>query len=215
MTTYQNRQDAGKILANYLRSYANRTDVIVLALPRGGVPVAFEVANALNVPLDVYLVRKLGVPGHHELAMGALTMDDITVFNEDIISSYQITYQEIDQVIEHEQQELKRRAIAYRGDRPFPSLSDKMVILVDDGIATGATIRVAIKAINQLHPKKLIVAVPVAQKKVAESISQLVNEFICPLQPETLYAVGEWYNDFSQTDDMEVTRLLKIRNDHD
>ncbi len=208
MTKYFNRQEAGKILAGSLRAYANRKDVIVLALPRGGVPVAYEVAKALHAPLDVFIVRKLGVPGHSELAMGALAVNNVTVFNDEIVHSYQITQEEIDAVIAKETQELKRREKIYRGDQPFPSIANKVVILIDDGIATGATIRVAVKALRQFNPEEIVVAVPVADKLISQSMQLLADEFICPLQPNGLYAVGAWYDDFSQTEDEEVTRLL-------
>lgn len=209
MDKYQDREEAGKILAKSLAIYANQNDVLVLALPRGGVPVAFEIAKALHTPLDVFIVRKLGVPGHKELAMGAIASGNNIIFNQDIIYELQISHDAIQAVIDQEEKELKRREIAYRGNRPFPTLRNKKIILVDDGIATGATIRAAIKAIQQLHPAKLIIAVPVAAIETVDAIAQTVDEFICPLQPIHFYAVGAWYNDFTQTEDEDVHALLK------
>ena len=209
MDKYSHRQEAGKQLAEYLMAYANRQDVLVLALPRGGVPVGFEIAKALNVPLDVFIVRKLGVPGHAELAMGAIALGGVCVFNEEIIRELHVSKDEIQAVIQKEEQELARREMAYRGHHPFPSLNDKIIILVDDGIATGATIRVAVKALEQLNPARIIIAVPVADKQLCENIQPLVDEFICPLRPLHFYAVGAWYEDFSQTEDEEVYALLK------
>src|SRR3990167_2605888 len=162
MKPYLNRKEAGKVLANQLHAYAHRTDVIVLALPRGGVPVAFEISKALHVPMDIFIVRKLGVPGHSELAMGAMATGDVTVFNEEIIRDLSIPPEAIQKVIDSEREEIKRRETKYRGQRTFPNLRDKTIILVDDGIATGATVRVAIKALYHLQPKSIVVAVPVA-----------------------------------------------------
>lgn len=209
ITRYKDRQEAGVVLAQELQSYANQPDVLVLALPRGGVPVAFEIATALHVPLDVFIVRKLGVPGHTELAMGALAMGNILVFNDDIIRQLNITQEEINAVIHKEEQELKRREAAYRDNRPFPSLAKKTIILVDDGIATGATMRAAIKALKKAGPAKLIVAVPCADYSMCETLKPLVDQLICPLRPTNFYAVGAWYVDFSQTEDAEVYNLLK------
>lgn len=209
MDKYLNRQHAGEVLAHALRAYADRDNVIVLALPRGGVPVAFEVAKQLHAPLDVFIVRKLGVPGHRELAMGAIAMGNAIVFNDDIVQELQISERDIKSVIAEEEQELKRRDAAYRGNHTFPSLRDKIVILVDDGIATGATMRAAIQALRQLKPESLIVAVPVADKSICEKIQPLVDHLYCPLQPLSLHAVGAWYDDFSQTEDEEVYSLLK------
>ncbi len=208
MDKYQDRQEAGKMLANELKAYANRQDVIVLALPRGGVPVGFEIARALNVPLDVFIVRKLGVPGHSELAMGAISTGDTYIFNEDIIGELRISKSAIEAVIEDEQKELKRREIAYRGNHTFPSVKDKTIILVDDGIATGATIRAAIKALRKLEPASIVVAVPVAEKTMCDKIQTLVDRLVCPLRPIHFYAVGAWYYNFSQTEDDEVYHLL-------
>lgn len=209
MEKYLNRSDAGKTLATFLQAYANRDDVLVLALPRGGVPVAFEIADALDVKLDIFIVRKLGVPGHAELAMGAIAMGNTKVFNEYIISELGISQDDIESVIAEETAELNRREVAYRGNIPFPSIQGKTIILVDDGIATGATIRVAIKALRQLVPASIVVAVPVADKSICEQIEPLTDQFICPMRPNHLYAVGAWYDDFSQTEDEEVYSILK------
>ncbi len=208
MEKFQDRQEAGKILAEQLKKYARNPDVIVLALPRGGVPVAYEIAVALSVPLDVFIVRKLGVPGHEELAMGAIAMGGTVVFNEEIVRDLDISKSAIDNVIQSEQQELKRREKTYRDDRPFPILAKKIIILVDDGIATGATMKAAIKALRQQNPAKIIMAVPVAEESTCKKMATLVDEVICPLKPTYFYAVGAWYEDFSQTTDAEVFEFL-------
>lgn len=212
MERYGDRYEAGIVLAEKLKNYANQKDVIVLALPRGGVPVAYEIANTLAVPLDVFIVRKLGVPGHEELAMGAIASGGVTVFNEDIVSELQISKTAIDRVIQTETEELKRRELTYRGNRPFPDLTKKTVILVDDGIATGATMRAAIKAIRQKNPAKIILAVPVAASSTCAEMEKLVDKIVCPLMPHYFNAVGAWYDNFSQTTDDEVFGLLKKRS---
>lgn len=209
---YKNRAAAGKTLAKKLQTYANQANTLVLALPRGGVPVGYEIAAALHLPLDVFVVRKLGVPGHDELAMGAIAMGGACVLNTSIIEDLTITVQQIEEEIAKEEDELKRREIAYRGNLPFPSLQAKTIILVDDGIATGATIRAAIKALRQLEVKKIIVAVPVVDKHLGKDLEKEVEEFICPLTPPHFYAVGAWFVDFRQTEDEEVRRLLRDRN---
>lgn len=209
MHKYLNRKEAGRVLAEELKPFAKQSDVIVLALPRGGVPVAFEIAKALHAPLDVFIVRKLGVPGHAELAMGAIAAGGVTVLNDDVVYSLQISQEEIQAVKQKELQELERREKTYRGDEPFPNLQDKVVILVDDGIATGATMRAAIKALRQLKAEKIIVAVPVAANDTCEEMKKLTDGLICPLRPQQFYAVGAWYDDFLQTEDDEVFRLLK------
>lgn len=206
---YRNRKEAGQVLAHELLPFAKQNDVLILALPRGGVPVAFEIAKALHAPLDVFIVRKLGVPGHSELAMGAIAADGVTVFNDDVLRSLNITPEEIEAVKEKELRELERRSLLYRGDKPFPQLQDKVVILVDDGIATGATMRAAIKALRKLNVGKMIVAVPVAANETCEEIKEQVDGLVCPLRPYQFYAVGAWYDEFTQTEDEEVFHLLQ------
>jgi putative phosphoribosyl transferase len=206
---YPDRHEAGNVLAAMLNAYRDRDDVLVLGLARGGVPVAYEIARALEVALDVFIVRKLGVPHQSELAMGAIALGDTKVFNETIISQLGISKKEINAVIIQEQKELARRELAYRGNRPFPDLKNITIILVDDGIATGATIRAAIQALRQMKVKKIIVAVPVADKAMCEMLAPLVDEFYCPLQPTHFNAVGMWYENFSQTEDEEVYFLLR------
>ena len=208
MTLYRDRSDAGRVLATQLTAYANRSDVLVLALPRGGVPVAYEVAKALHAPLDVFIVRKLGVPGHEELAMGAIATGGVCVLNEDVVQMLHIPDRVIEAVIAKEQQELERREHLYRDDRPPPDVRDCTIILIDDGLATGATMRAAIKALRQQHPARLVVAVPVAAPPTCEELGAQVDEIICAKTPEPFYGVGYWYEDFSQTTDEEVHALL-------
>lgn len=208
MNKYLNRYEAGKMLAEQLKGYAKQKNMLVLALPRGGVPVAYEIAKALSLPLDVFIVRKLGVPGHEELAMGALASGNVTVFNEDVINSLQISKERIQEVIEAEGQELRRRELAYRGDAPFPSLTGKTILLVDDGIATGATMRAALKALRQSHPASIVIAVPVAEISTCKKMATIADKIVCPLQPVYFNAVGAWYEDFAQTEDKEVYSLL-------
>ncbi|MCW8397426.1 phosphoribosyltransferase [Legionella sp. PATHC038] len=206
---YDNRNQAGRVLADLLKDYAARTDVVILALPRGGVPVAYEVATKLSLPLDIFIVRKLGAPGHEELAMGAIASGGIAVFNQEVVNLLHIQKDAIDKIKKSEQEELSRRELVYRGKRPFPELSEKTIILVDDGIATGYTMRAAIAALKQKKPAKIIVAVPVAAQSTCDEIALLVDEIICPMRPTNFYAVGLWYNDFSQTTDDEVIELLQ------
>lgn len=208
MEQYTDRTEAGILLAEKLKKYKKAPNTIVLALPRGGVPVAYEIAKALELPLDLCIVRKLGVPGHEELAMGAIARDQTIVFNEDILSSLHMSQEEINQVIHHEQEELNRRERLYRGNQKYPELNNKTVILVDDGIATGATMRAAIKSLNQLNASHIILAVPVAALSICHEMQHLVDEIICPLKPINFYAVGLWFSDFSQTSDAEVIRLF-------
>jgi predicted phosphoribosyltransferase len=205
---FRNRSEAGRLLAAKLAAYANRPDVLVLALPRGGVPVAFEVAHALNAPLDVFLVRKLGVPGHEELAMGAVATGGVRVLNDQIVGGLRIPDHIIDAVAAQEQQELERRERLYRGDRPPPDVRGRTVILVDDGLATGATMYAAIQALRQQQPARIVVAVPTASPETCEELGAEVDEIICAITPEPFYAVGLWYEDFSQTTDEEVRDLL-------
>lgn len=207
---YSDRRAAGQQLAELLTAYAKRDDVIVLALPRGGVPVAAEIAKKLQVMLDVFIVRKLGVPGQEELAMGAVALGGVAVFNENIINDFQIAEDAILSVINRETKELQRREKAYRGNRPFPLLKDKHIILVDDGVATGATLKAAIQALYRMNPLSLIVAVPVAEAELAEQLSLMVDEFYCPLRVSPLQAVGVWYEDFDQVEDTEVHSLLQV-----
>jgi len=205
---FKNRVEAGKILAERLTEYEGRPDLLVLALPRGGVPVAFEVAKALAAPLDVFLVRKLGVPGHEELAMGAIASGGVRVLNEDVIGPLRIGKETIDRVATGEQAELERRERAYRGDRLWPSVNDRIVILVDDGLATGSTMRAAVVALKQQRPKKLVVAVPIAAAETCIDLRDEVDAIICAVTPRPFFGVGRWYTDFSQTTDEEVRELL-------
>lgn len=205
---FQNRIDAGQKLAEKLAEYASRDDVLILALPRGGVPVGFEVAQALGAPLDVFLVRKLGVPGHEELAMGAIASGGVRVLNHRTIQYLRIPESAIDAVAQNEQRELERREKAYRKNRPAPDVQGKIVILIDDGLATGATMRAAAVALKQMNPAKIVVAVPVAAIETCREFEQEVDAIICAITPEPFYGVGLWYRDFSQTTDDEVRELL-------
>jgi putative phosphoribosyl transferase len=206
---FQNRREAGRRLAAELRQYAGRTDVIVLGLPRGGVPVAFEVATSLHAPMDVFVVRKLGLPWQEELAMGALATGGVRVLDDDLIRVAHVSPEDIQRVTELEQAELERRERQYRGDRPFPELAGKTVILVDDGLATGASMRAAVKAVRMATPAHVIVAVPVASPETCDAFRDLTDEIICAETPEPFHAVGLWYDDFSQTTDDEVRELLE------
>jgi putative phosphoribosyl transferase len=205
---FRDRAHAGRFLAERLRQYANRPDVLVLALPRGGVPVAHEVAKALQVPMDIFLVRKLGVPGHEELAMGAVASGGVRVINEDVVRSLGIPGAAIDRVAEKELIELSRREEAYRGNRPEPEIRGRTVILVDDGLATGSTLRAAAQALATKEPAKIVVAVPIASPDICEALSHEVDEVVCAVTPEPFYAVGRWYDDFDQTTDDDVRALL-------
>jgi erythromycin esterase-like protein/predicted phosphoribosyltransferase len=206
---YRDRRDAGRQLAAKLTSYAHRPDVVVLGLPRGGIPVAFEVAEALAAPLDAFLVRKLGVPGHEELAMGAIASGGIRVLNEDVVGSLAIPEATIDAVEAQERQELARRERLYRGGLPSPDVQDRTVILVDDGLATGSTMRAAARALRQRHPARLIAAVPVGSADICASLRDVVDEVVCAETPAPFYAVGIWYESFAQTSDAEVQTLLR------
>jgi putative phosphoribosyl transferase len=208
VTYYHDRFEAGRVLATKLTAYANRQDVLILALPRGGVPVAFEVARAIHAPLDVFIVRKLGVPGREELAMGALATGDVRVLNAEIVQTLHISTQMINAAIERERRELERREHLYRDDRPLPEVHNRAVILIDDGLATGATMRAATKAVRQQDPARLIVAVPVAAPSVCAEFRAEVDEVICVKTPEPFYGVGYWYEQFPQTTDQEVHDLL-------
>jgi putative phosphoribosyl transferase len=206
---FRNRTEAGKHLATKLLNYKDRPDVLVLALPRGGVPVAFEVAQALRVPLDVFLVRKLGVPGHEELAMGAISTGGVRVLNEDTVNYLRIPEHIIDAIAAEELKELERRELAYRGNLPEPDVKGKTVILIDDGLATGSTIRAAAQALRQQQPARIIVAVPVSAPETCNEYRIGVDEIICAVTPEPFLGVGMWYLDFSQTTDEEVRDLLE------
>jgi putative phosphoribosyl transferase len=205
---FRDRREAGRLLAAKLAAYANRPDVIVLALPRGGVPVAYEVARALNAPLDIFLVRKLGVPGYEELAMGAIATGGVRVLNDQLVGGLRIPDYIVDEVAASEQQELARRERLYRGDRPAPDVRGRTVILVDDGLATGATMLAAVKALRQQQPARIVVAVPTAAPETCEQLRAEVDDIICAITPEPFHAVGLWYEDFSQTTDEEVRDLL-------
>jgi putative phosphoribosyl transferase len=210
---YRNRNEAGKYLATRLESYIDRNDVLVLALPRGGVPVAYEVAKVLRAPLDIFLVRKLGVPGHEELAMGAISTGGVRVLNPDVVDYLYIPTRVIDAVAKSELRELKRREAAYRGNRPEPNVSGKTVILVDDGLATGSTMRAAAAALRQQNPASIVVAVPVSAPQTCDEYRMGVDEIICAMTPEPFLGVGQWYRDFSQTTDEEVRELLEKARD--
>jgi putative phosphoribosyl transferase len=205
---FRDRTEAGRVLARELADYAGRPDVLVLALPRGGVPVAFEVARALGAPLDVFLVRKLGVPGYEELAMGAIASGGVRVLNRDVVNKLRIPDRIIDAVAAEEERELHRRERDYRGDRPAVDVRGRVVILIDDGLATGSTMRSAVAALRRQEPSRLIVAVPVAAPSTCEEFRDEVDEVVCAQTPEPFYAVGLWYEDFSQTTDDEVRDLL-------
>jgi predicted phosphoribosyltransferase len=208
MMRFKNRSEAGSFLAGRLSAYANRPDTLVLALPRGGIPVAYEVAAALGAPLDVFQVRKLGLPGHEELAMGAIATGGVRVLNLDVVEYLRIPEEVIDEVAERERQELERRERLYRGDRPPRSARGRVAILVDDGLATGSTMRAAVLALRQQRPASIVVAVPVAAKQTCDELRTQANEVICGVTPDPLYAVGLWYEDFSQTTDEEAREML-------
>jgi putative phosphoribosyl transferase len=205
---YRNRTEAGRLLAKKLMAYANRTDVLVLGLPRGGVPVAFEVAQALDAPLDVFLVRKLGVPGHEELAMGAIASGGVRVLNQGVVNNLHIPGEVIDAIAADEQRELERRARLYRGDRPPPDVRGRTVILIDDGLATGSTMHAAARALRSQNPAAIVVAVPVAAEETCHEFRSEVDEVVCVYTPEPFFAVGLWYEDFAQTSDEKVRELL-------
>lgn len=206
---FQDRSDAGRLLGQELRRFAGRDDVIVLALPRGGVPVAFEVADALGVELDLMLVRKLGAPGQEELAMGAIASGGARVLNADVVQSLLVSEAAIEVAVQRESRELERRERAYRGTRPPPRIAGRTVLLVDDGLATGATMRAAVAAVRALHPASVVVAVPVAPPETLRSLETEADEVVCLAAPPMFYAVGQWYADFPQTTDEEVVALLQ------
>jgi predicted phosphoribosyltransferase len=205
---FRDRRDAGRRLADKLGAYANRTDVIVLALPRGGVPVGFEVASALGVPLDVFIVRKLGLPGQEELAIGAIATGGVRVLDRDLIRVARVSDADVERVTVAEQAELERRERQYRGDRPFPDVRNKTVILVDDGLATGSSMRAGVQALRQEGAGRIVVAVPVAAPETCDAFREIADDIICAETPEPFRAVGLWYDDFSQTTDEEVHDIL-------
>jgi len=206
---FKSRNEAGTLLAEQLKSYANNKDVIVLALPRGGVPVAYPVAKQLKAPMDLCLVKKLGVPFQEELAMGAIAMNGEPVLNEEIILHGGISYEDLQEIITQKQAENNARNKLYRHDKPAPNVKNKIVIIIDDGIATGATMRAAIVSLKMQQPKKVIIGIPVADKSICNELRELADEVVCLFQPESLIAVGIWYENFDQTTDEEVIDLIK------
>jgi putative phosphoribosyl transferase len=208
---YGDRREAGAVLAGRLREFAGRGDVVVLGLPRGGIPVAFEVAKALEAPLDVFVVRKLGLPGHPEVAMGAIASGGVRVLNDDLLRQLRVPASAIEAVARAEQAELERRERAYRGDRPAMPLHGRTVILVDDGLATGSTMRAAVLAIRRVLPSHVVVAVPVGARETCRALNEVADDVVCALTPEPFVAVGLWYENFEQTTDDEVRRLLTTR----
>jgi putative phosphoribosyl transferase len=206
---FRNRREAGQRLADQLERYADREDVIILGLPRGGVPVAAEVAARLDAPLDVFVVRKLGVPGQEELAMGAIASGGVRVRNEDVIQGLGISEAVIDRVARREQEELERRENLYRGERQRGRVEGQVVILVDDGLATGASMRAAVKALKELDPKEIVVAVPTAPPETCREVGRLVDRIVCLMTPRPFLGVGAWYDEFSQTTDEQVRHILR------
>ena len=208
MKRFADRTEAGRQLAERLGEYSERDDVIVLGLPRGGVPVAAEVARALDAPLDAFLVRKLGVPGREELAFGAIALGGARVLNRDVVASLGIGEETMESVAQREQAELERRAEAYRGSTEPPDVRGRTAILVDDGLATGASMRAAVEAVRALGPERVVVAVPTAARETCAQLEQHVDEVVCLLTPEPFFAVGLWYRDFSETTDDDVRAAL-------
>jgi putative phosphoribosyl transferase len=206
---FNNRTDAGQQLASKLMAYANRPNLLVLALPRGGIPIGVEVSKALNAPLDIFLVRKLGVPGHEELAMGAIATGGIRIINKNVVEYLDIPLEVIEIVAERESVELQRRELAFRGNRPAPEINGRTVILVDDGLATGSTMRAAVAALREQNPAGIVVGVPTASPSTCNELKEEVDDIICAITPEPFHAVGIWYEDFSQITDEEVHELLK------
>jgi len=205
---FPNRAEAGRFLATKLSKYSGRDDVIVLGLPRGGVPVAFEVAQSLRVPLDVFIVRKLGVPGFEELAAGAIASGGVRVLNPDVVNALPNAGEIIESVTQRETAELERREHEYRNGRPAPEITGRTVILIDDGLATGATMRAAVKALRQRGAVRIVVAVPVGPPDTCKELEDVADEVVCASAPEFFQAVGQYYDDFSQTSDDEVRELL-------
>jgi putative phosphoribosyl transferase len=209
---FADRRAAGAVLAYRLKQFAGRGDVVVLALPRGGVPVGYEVARVLSAPVDVFVVRKLGLPGHPELAMGAIASGDVRVLNEDVLDSYPVSRAAIGAVTRTERLELERRERAYRDGRPLVPVQGRIAILVDDGLATGSTMWAAVVAVRRLQPARVVVAVPVGARETCEALRKVADDVVCVLTPEPFQAVGLWYVDFSQTTDDEVRQLLARAN---
>jgi predicted phosphoribosyltransferase len=210
---FSDRHAAGRALAERLNAFAGRGDVVVLALPRGGVPVAYEVAHALNAPLDVFVVRKLGVPGHEELAMGAIASGDVQVLNQEVLDWYRLSDADVEAVARRERAELERREQLYRGSRPLTPIEGRIAIMIDDGLATGSTMRAAVEAVRRLKPARIVVAVPVGARDTCEEFRQIANDVVCVISPASFSAVGQWYQDFSQTTDEDVKRLLAAVGD--
>ena len=206
---FHDRHQAGQLLAARLRPYADRPEVLVLALPRGGVAVGVEVAEALRAQLDVFVVRKLGVPGREELGLGAVASGGVRTLNESVIQNLRISTAAIESISASEWQELERRERIYRQDRPFPDVKERVVILVDDGIATGGTMRAAVLALHHMRPKRTVIAVPVAPLSTCAELGDLVDEVVCIAMPEVFYAIGQWYEDFPQITDEEVAEMLQ------
>jgi putative phosphoribosyl transferase len=209
VSLYRDRHDAGRTLAAQLSRYAGRGDVKVFALPRGGVPVGYEVARALGAPLDVFVVRKLGLPGNEELAIGAIAPGGVRVLDGDLLSAVDVSEAEIAAVVDREQRELARREHDYRGGRPLPDVKDGIAIVVDDGLATGATMRAAVLGLRRLSPARVVVAAPVGSQATCRALAAEADEVVCAAAPEPFDAVGLWYDDFAQTTDDEVRRLLE------
>jgi predicted phosphoribosyltransferase len=209
---FADRHEAGARLAERLKRFSGRDDVVVLALPRGGVPIGYEVARALGAPLDVFVVRKLGLPGQPEVAMGALASGGVRVLNDEVLESVAVSRAAIDAVTRTEQSELERRERAYRDGRPLVPVDGRIVLLVDDGLATGSTMHAAVLAARRLRPTRVVVAVPVGAWQACQALREVADEVICPFTPEPFRAVGLWYADFSQTTDDEVRRLLALAN---
>jgi putative phosphoribosyl transferase len=207
-STFVDRREAGQVLAGLLGQFRDRPDVVVLGLPRGGVPVAYEVARAVHAPLHPFIVRKLGVPGHEELAMGAIASGGIRVLNDDVVAAYGVTPSMIDLVAARESAELERRTRLYSEGRPGPELRDATVLIVDDGLATGSTMKAAAHAAKALGAKRVVVAVPVGASETCRELAAIADEVVCARMPPEFRAVGQWYADFSQTTDEEVRRLL-------
>jgi len=206
---FQNRTEAGRRLAAALVRYAGRNDVLVLGLPRGGVPVAFEIASALDAPLDVFIVRKLGLPGHEEFGIGAIASGGMRIVDESVLRAYGVDADTLDQITTRELRELGRREQLYRDGRPFPAIENRIVILVDDGLATGSTMRAAVAALREKRPREIVVAVPVGARETCAAMAALADEIVCLETPDPFYAVGLWYMNFEQTEDEEVHDLLE------